>query len=161
MNARKTSISTLAAVCIVALAAWVAHAEPNRVTLPDSLDRLVHYTTVRRGEVTEHMLTTPEAIEAVRRGEPMPDGTHVILVDYRDGEVHRYFVMQKGPDWGADYAEDSRTENWQFQWFWGDRSINLEEDTQRCRTCHSSRADRGFLYTWRDLKAFADTGERQ
>ena len=66
------------------LDALPALAEPNRVTFPD-IDALEHYTTVNRGEVTEHMLTTPEALAAARAGEPMPDGTHVVLVDYRGG----------------------------------------------------------------------------
>lgn len=138
-----------------------AHAEPNRVTFPENIDALVHYTTVTRGEVTEHMVTTPEAIEAVRRGEPLPDGTHVVLIDYREGKVHRYFVMQKGAGWGADYAAEERTRDWQFQWFWGDRSINLDENTARCRRCHASREDRSFMYTFRDLERFAETGEVQ
>ncbi|WP_319567048.1 cytochrome P460 family protein [Cohaesibacter marisflavi] len=128
-------------------------AEENRVTLPD-IDKLEHFTTVRRGEVTEHMMTTREAIGAVKQGEPMPDGTHVVLVDYRGGEIYRYFVMQKGEDWGQDYAEADRTGDWQFQWFWGNGQINMDENTQRCRSCHASQAGNRYMFTYDDLLDF-------
>lgn len=138
---------------IVALVGIQVHAEPNRTTMPD-IDKLVHYTTVTRGEVTEHIMTTREAIEAVKNGQPVPVGTHFVLVDYRDNKVFRYFVMEKGVDWGADYDESRRTGDWQFQWFKPDGSINLAENTARCQSCHSSRSDREFLYTYNELRRF-------
>ena len=143
-----------------AVAACPSAAEPNRVTLPADPESLTHFATVRRGNVTEHMVTTDEAIAAVRDGEEIPDGTHVILIDYREGSVHRYFVMQKGDGWGADYGPgDTKTADWQFQWYWPDGSINMDENTERCRSCHESRADRNYMYTFRDLVRFAQTGE--
>ena len=96
-------------------AGWQVHAESTRVVFPENIDQLVHYTTVTRGEVTEHMLTSREAIEAVKNGRPVPTGTHVVLADYRDGKIHRYFVMQKGEGWGADFEPRRRTGDWQFQ----------------------------------------------
>ncbi len=133
------------------------HAEANRVQFPKDLDELVHYTTIRRGEVTEHIMTTREAVDAVKNGQPIPDGTHFVLVDHRDGKVHRYFVMQKGKGWGNDYPENRRTDDWQFQWFWADKSVNMDENTARCQSCHSSRSGENFLYTFDALGAFDDT----
>ncbi|MBB4350727.1 hypothetical protein GGE35_004383 [Rhizobium cellulosilyticum] len=129
------------------------HAEPTRATMPD-IDRLVHYTTVNRGEVTEHIMTTREAIEAVKAGQPIPNGTHVALVDYRDGKVFRYFIMEKGENWGQDYDENRRTADWQFQWFKPDGTINMDENTARCQRCHTSRSDRDFLYTFNEMRRF-------
>lgn len=134
----------------------MAGAEPNRVTFPDNLEELIHYTTVTRGEVTEHLLTSREAIDAVKNGETIPNGTHVVLVDYRGGEVHRYFVMQKGEGWGDHYAPETGTGDWQFQWFWGDRSINLDENTSRCQSCHSSREGRQNLYSFNEMRLFEE-----
>lgn len=142
---------------VIALAGWQVHAETNRVQLPVNLDDLVHYTTVRRGDVTEHIMTTPQALEAAKKGQPIPPGTHFVLVDYRDGKVHRYFVMQKGDGWGADYQERRRTGDWQFQWFLADKSINMNENTARCQSCHTSRSDQEFLYTFDALGAFDGT----
>lgn len=141
------------ALGLATVPALLATAEETRVTFPD-LDALIHYTTVTRGDVTEHMLTTQAAIDAVQAGQPIPDGTPVVLADYREGEVYRYFVMQKGAGWGADYDDGRRTGDWQFQFYWGDRSINMEENTARCQGCHQSREDAEFMFTYNDLRRF-------
>jgi len=132
---------------------WQVHAETNRVTFPE-LDKLVHYTTVRRGNVTEHIMTTPEAIQAIKGSQPVAAGTHFVLVDYREGKVFRYFVMEKGEGWGGDYATGRRTGDWQFQWFWPDRSVNLNENTARCQSCHSSQSAGEYLFTGNRIPRF-------
>jgi Cytochrome P460 len=134
-------------VCGVVLVAWQVRAEANRVTFPENLDRLVHYTTVRRGNVTENIMTTPEAMEAIKKGQPVPAGTHFVLVDYRDGKLYRYFVMEKGQGWGTDYDQRRRTADWQFQWFWPDRTVNMSENTERCQSCHRSQERSEYLFT--------------
>jgi Cytochrome P460 len=142
---------------VVLMVGWQVHAEPNRVKFPKNLDQLVHYTTVRRGDVTEHILTTREAMDAVKSGQPIPSGTHFVLVDHRDGELYRYFVMEKGQGFGADYDERRRTADWQFQWFWPDKSVNMDENTARCQSCHRSQEDSDFLYTAYRIPRFKST----
>ncbi|RFB96555.1 hypothetical protein B5K08_09310 [Rhizobium leguminosarum bv. trifolii] len=142
-----------AVVCGVVMIGWQVDAEPTKATMPD-ISKLVHYTTVTRGEVTEHIMTTREAIKAVKAGKPIPNGTHFALVDYREGKVFRYFIMEKGAGWGDEYDENRRTGDWQFQWFKPDGAINTAENTARCQSCHSSRADREFLYTFNDIRRF-------
>ncbi len=141
----------------VVLAGWLVHAEANRVRFPENLDQLVHYTTVHRGNVTEHIMTTPAAIEAVKKGQPIPAGTHFVLVDYRDDKLYHYFVMEKGDSFGADYDERRRTADWQFQWFWPDKSINMNENTARCQSCHRSQQDSDYLYTAYRIPRFTGT----
>ncbi|WP_239468366.1 cytochrome P460 family protein [Microvirga arvi] len=138
------------------LVGWQALAESNRVTFP-TLEKLVHYTTVRRGNVTEHIMTTPEAIEAVKKGQPVPSGTHFVLVDYREGEVFRYFVMEKGDGWGGDYEAARKTGDSQFQWFKPDRIINMSENTARCQSCHQSQSGSEYLYTGYRIPRFNGT----
>ncbi|GAJ93144.1 cytochrome P460 family protein [Agrobacterium sp. SHOUNA12C] len=142
---------------VVSLVGWQVDAETNRVKFPENLDQLVHYTTVRRGNVTEHIMTTPEAMEAVKKGQPIPSGTHFVLVDYRDGKLYRYFVMEKGSGWGADYDERRRTGDWQFQWFWPDKTVNMSENTARCQSCHQGQADSDYLYTGYRIPRFNGT----
>lgn len=149
------AVTMAAALC----AAWQVHAEGNRVKFPD-LERLVHYTTVKRGDVTEHMLTSPQAIAAAKNGQPIPSGTPVVLVDYRDDKVYRYFVMEKGPAWGANYEARRRTGDWQFQWYWPDKTINTKENTARCQSCHSSQRDSDYLYTASQLRQFTPSAGR-
>jgi hypothetical protein len=146
---RTPALMSFAALAL--LLSGTAGAEPNRVTFPKELERLTHYTTVKRGNSTEHMLTTREAIDAVRYGKEIPVGTHVVLVDYRDNKVFRYFVMEKGQGWGAEYDERRRTGDWQFQAFKPDRTVNPAENSARCQSCHQSQAGQQFMYTFRDL----------
>jgi hypothetical protein len=157
----KRSTLLLPIAALAALAHWNATAESNRVTFPKELDRLVHYATVQRGESTEHMLTTVEAVAAIRMGKEIPAGTHVVLVDNREGKPFRYFIMEKGPGWGADYDDRRRTGDWQFQAFKQDRTPNLAENTQRCQSCHQSKGSDRFLFTFDDLRHMAQTGNRR
>ncbi len=151
--ARMGMLAATGVVLAASIAGLQAHAEPNRVTFPQ-LDELVHYTTVRRGEVTEHISTTRAAIEALQKGLPVPNGTHFVLADYRDEKIFRYFVMEKGAGWGNDFEERRRTGDWQFQWFKPDRTINLQENTARCMACHASQKDSQYLYTAKRLSEF-------
>lgn len=150
---RLSALATAGVALAVSIASLQAQAEPNRVTFP-KLDELVHYTTVRRGEVTEHISTTRAAIEAIQKGLPVPNGTHFVLADYRDEKIFRYFVMEKGAGWGNDFEERRRTGDWQYQWFKPDRTINLQENTARCMACHASQKDSQYLYTARRLSEF-------
>ena len=77
MTAFKCSMVFAATINLLSFAN--AYAEQTRVTFPANLDKLVHYTTIRRGEVTEHILTTPEAIQAIKDGKPVPFGTHFTI----------------------------------------------------------------------------------
>ena len=146
------ALATMSAVVTLAVG-WQVHAEANRVSFPE-LDKLVHYTTVRRGNVVEHIMTTPAAIEAVKNRRQIPAGTHFVLVDHRDGKLFRYFVMEKGQGFGADYDERRRTGDWQFQWFWPDRTINMAENTARCQSCHSSQSGAEYLFTGTRIPRF-------
>ncbi|TJV46080.1 MAG: hypothetical protein E5Y02_00435 [Mesorhizobium sp.] len=121
-----------------------ADAAANAVTFPP-LEQLEHYTTVRRGVTREHMLTSRAAVDAIKAGEPVPVGTHAVLVDYQSDVLHRYLVAQKMGN-GAD--------DWQYQWFWPDRSIKADENTAQCYSCHSSRQDSQFMFTFSDAIGF-------
>jgi hypothetical protein len=142
-------------VCFTAALSLVFHAqaEPTRATFP-KLDELVHYITVRRGNVTEHISTSRQALEAIQKGLPVPNGTKFVLADFRDDKIFRYFVMEKGANWGADFDDRRRTGDWQFQWYWPDRSINLQENTARCMSCHSSQRGQDYLFTARQISEF-------
>ena len=122
-----------------------AYAEANAVTFPP-LDQLEHYTTVTRGITREHMLTSQAALDAIKAGEPVPVGTHVVLVDYQSDVLTRYLVSQKLGE-GVD--------DWGYQWFWPDETIKADENIGQCYACHQrSRQDRQFMFTHEDAVAF-------
>jgi|GEM_PF-4395772 hypothetical protein len=114
-----------------------AFAASNSVTFPP-LEQLEHYTTVRRGITREHMLTNPAALAALKAGQPVPTGTHMVLVDYQSDVLTRYLVAQKIGA-GAD--------QWEYQWFWPDRTVKADENVARCYSCHRSRQSEQFMFT--------------
>ncbi|WP_426238008.1 hypothetical protein [Pararhizobium sp. DWP1-1-3] len=120
------------------LSPTTALAASNSVTFPP-LNQLEHYTTVRRGITSEHMLTSPEALAAIKAGQPVPTGTHMVLVDYQSDVLTRYLVGQKIGN-GAD--------QWEYQWFWPDRTIKANENVARCYSCHRSQQSEQFMFTF-------------
>lgn len=122
-----------------------AFAQVGTVTFPD-LEKLVHYTTVRRGVTREHMLTSQAALDAIQAGQPVPIGTHVVLVDYQSDVLTRYLISEKtgnGPD------------DWAYQPFNTDRSLRtVDESPARCYSCHQSRRDQQFMFTFSDAQSF-------
>jgi hypothetical protein len=121
-----------------------AFAEANSVTFPP-LEQLEHYATVRRGVTREHMLTNRTALDAIKAKQPVPFGTQFVLVDYQSDVLTRYLVAQKTGE-GVD--------DWEYQWFWPDQSVKADENTAQCYSCHRSRQDRQFLFTFSDALHF-------
>ena len=127
-----------------ALIAWAGSAEAgrsceNRPLTPEVMAKGLNLAA-----------RTSKALDA----EFQKNGTQVVLEIFRDEELWRLFVMEKGEGWGEEYDEASRTGDWQFQWYWPDRKINLQENTARCMSCHSSQKDRDYLFTARRLPEF-------
>lgn len=122
-----------------------ALAQVGTVTFPD-LNKLVHYTTVRRGVTREHMLINQTALDAIQAGQPVPKGTHVVLVDHQSDVLARYLIAQKNGDDPND---------WSYQAFNPDRSIKTDDESPaRCFSCHQTRQDRQFMFTFNDVKSF-------
>lgn len=140
--------STLAwAAAIVAASSILAGAEPSKVAFPGNFEHGVHYETVNRGNIREELYTSRAAVEAAKAGKPMPSGTVITLVDYRDGALFRYVVMEKRTGWGADYAPEKRNGEWEYQAFKADKSVNLAENLDRCFSCHKSQDKADFVWS--------------
>jgi hypothetical protein len=90
------------AVGVAAMVAWQAKAGRELVRFPENFVQGVQYATVNRGNIRQEIFTSREAIEAVKNGQPIPSGTVITLVDYRDGKLFRYVVMEKRTGWGAE-----------------------------------------------------------
>ncbi|MBX9451550.1 MAG: cytochrome P460 family protein [Mesorhizobium sp.] len=122
-----------------------AMAQVGTVTFPE-LEALVHYTTVRRGVTREHMLTSQAALDAIQAGQPVPTGTHVVLVDYQSDVLARYLVSEKTGD-GPD--------DWAYQAFTPEQTIKTDDESPaRCYSCHQSRQDRQYMFTFNDARSF-------
>jgi hypothetical protein len=152
MNKRPTFLTVIAALVLSAIAVG-AFASGDLVKFPDSFESGVRYATVARGNIKEDIFTGRDAIEAAKRGEPLPSGTVITLVDYRDGKLFRYVVMEKRSGWGAQYPESKRNGEWEYQAFNADKSVNSNENLDRCFSCHKSQAANDFVFTLDRMKA--------
>ncbi|MDP9840083.1 hypothetical protein J2T09_004863 [Neorhizobium huautlense] len=148
MFASKFSLSiATAAVIAGGFAAWQAWAANDRVQFPEGYENGIHYATVNRGGIREEIFTSPEAVAAAKAGQPLPDGTIIMMEDHRSGGLHRYVVMEKRAGWGDAYPENFRAGDWEFREFAPDRTPNIREDGQRCMSCHQSQAGQDFVFT--------------
>lgn len=142
--------------CILAAALVVAvgqaHAGGERVKFPASYANGVHYATVNRGNIREELFTSHAAIKAAKNGAALPSGTVITLVDYRDGKLFRYVVMEKRTGWGADYPPEKRNGEWEYQAFNADKSVNVNENLDRCFSCHKSQAADDFVFSLEQMK---------
>jgi hypothetical protein len=138
---------------VLAVATGQAYAGGDQVKFPESYANGVHYATVNRGNILEELFTSREAINAVKNGQAIPSGTVIILVDYRDGKLFRYVVMEKRTGWGADYPPEKRNGEWEYQAFNADKSVNVNETLDRCFSCHKSQAANDFVFTLNQMKS--------
>jgi uncharacterized membrane protein len=150
------SIYTLATALALAVAATLAgqvRAGGELVTFPENYAEGVFYAIVERGNLSEEIYTSRAAIDAVKKGQPIPSGTVIALVDDRDGKLFRYVVMEKRTGWGAQYPPEKRNGEWEYQAFNADKSVNRSENLDRCFSCHRPKAQQDFVWTFDPMKS--------
>jgi hypothetical protein len=106
-------VSMYILTAVLAVAIGQAYAGGDKVKFPENHADGVHYATVNRGNIREELFTSREAINAVKNGKAIPGGTVITLVDYRDGKLFRYVVMEKRTGWGADHPPEKRNGEWE------------------------------------------------
>ncbi len=115
-------------------------------------ETFVAYAQVDRSDGSyRRMLTTPDVLERAGRGEPLPDGTRILMETYyRPGELSTVFHKQK---------VDSQ---WQYGSFSGIGVVNLTTRPQAsCLSCHAGAAETDFTFTRPSLDAAPQLGFSQ
>jgi hypothetical protein len=133
--------------------AWRADAGRELVRFPETFADGIRYAIVPRGAIRQELYTSQAAIDAAKSGRPLPSGTVITLVDYRDGKLFRYVVMEKRTGWGGEYPPEQRNGEWEFQAFNADRSVNQNENIGRCFSCHKSQERQDFVFTLDRMKS--------
>ena len=144
----------------------VAGREP--IQLPENYrDTLVQYAVVTRSDgIYRNLYISPEAVEAVANGEPLPDRTIVLIEAFdvennvADPEIH---LAEARSTWEiADLAASSRVGRWNFGAFDArDGSIFAETGLNDCFSCHEGASNRNFIFSNSLLEAFIREGEIQ
>jgi hypothetical protein len=150
----------------------VAQAGGDNVKFPESYAKGVLYTTVDRPDNKQYreLFSTPEAIEALKAGKPIPSGTVLTLVQYKavlnaagepekdangrfiKGDLIGYTVMEKRTGWGGEYPDDVRNGEWEYQAFKADKTPNDKANLKACFTCHRPLDKQDFVFSFDKMK---------
>jgi plastocyanin len=158
----------LFAVAVSAVFASSAFAGPENIKFPSDYLKGVLYQTLDRPDSKQYreLYAPPEAVEAVRKGKPIPYGTVLTLVQWSveqdangvplkgpDGrfikkEITGHTVMEKRQGFGADYPADwPRNGEWEYAVFTADGRPNAKgnANNKACFTCHLPHAKQDFV----------------
>ena len=176
MTIGKSIAASAAIACAAAaLLAVAARAGGDKVVFPESYASGVLYTTVDRADnkqFRELFVSPPAAVEAAKKGEPMPGGTVITLVQYAalldaqgnpqiaangrfiKGNLVAYTVMEKRAGWGAEYPDNVRNGEWEYQAFKADKTPNAAANLTACFNCHKPLgAGPDFMFSYDRMKA--------
>ena len=167
------TVAALGVVCVFAVAGQV-RAGGDLVKFPEDYDKGVLYTTVDRADNKQYrelFVSPAAAVDAAKKGEPLPSGTVLTLVQYAakvdaQGNPEKdangrfikdrlvaYTVMEKRAGWGKEYPDDIRNGEWEYQAFTADKKVNDKAVLANCFKCHKPLdARQDFVFTYDKLK---------
>jgi len=170
-------MKALGIFCATALVAGVAltaavRAGGDLVVFPENYAKGVLYATVDRADNKQYreLYSTPEAIEALKAGKPIPSGTVLTMLRYKalltaagepqknpdgrfiKGPLIDYTVMEKRDGWGTEYADDIRNGEWEYQAFKADKTVNDKANLKNCFTCHKPLDKQDFVFSFDKMK---------
>ena len=173
---RKTGYGLVAVACCALGVAMASAKEPvagvNKIAFPESFANGVMYTTVDRADNKQYreLFSTPEAIDAVKSGKPIPSGAVLTLVQYKarldpqgnpekgangrfiKGDLIGYTVMEKRNGWGADYGDDIRNGEWEYQAFTATKQVNEKANLKNCFACHKPLDKQDYVFSFEAMK---------
>jgi hypothetical protein len=172
ISRKHITVAALAA-CAALGATAPADAGGDLVAFPEKFATGVLYATIDRADIKQfrELYASQAAIDAAKKGEPMPDGTVLTLVQYSalltaagdpqkdangrfiKGPVVAYAVMEKRAGWGADYPEDVRNGEWEYQAFTRDKTVNDKANLTACFNCHKPLDKQDFVFSYDKMKA--------
>jgi hypothetical protein len=155
----------------VLLGLWSgALAGPEKITYPeDYTTEFVRYLTVDRPDrnIVRFFYVNREAFEAAEPGHELPRGAVLVMEDHKarldanekpvsdaqgrfipTDEVANVFVMEKQEGFGQEYPPEKRNGEWEYAWFLPDGSRKADAEFDGCFSCHLSRAERDFTFTF-------------
>jgi hypothetical protein len=170
------SLAALAALACASAAfvAATAVAGPDNVAFPQNYASGVLYATVDRADNKQYreLYTSAAAVEAAKKGQPLPSGTVIMLVQYAaklddqknpvkdaNGRFIKdrllgYTVMEKRTGWGAEYPEAVRNGEWEYRAFKADKTPNTAAVLENCFKCHKPLEARlDFVFSYDRMKS--------
>ena len=153
---RLLTLAPVVAITIAVLAVPGA-AGPDKVAYPANWKDHVLYTTVDRYDIKQYRelyASTQAAVDAMKAGQPLPDGTVLTLIQYKaqvdaagnpvkgangrfvKGDLIAHAVMEKRAGWGTEYPAEWRNGEWEYAAFGPDGKLNEKANYKGCFECH-------------------------
>ena len=174
MTARTNiTLATIVATIVGLALAMQAYAGGDKITFPADYAKGVVYMTLDRPENKQvrDYYTSPEAVIAAKKGEPLPHRTVITAVQYaaqldaqgnpakdangrfiKTANILGYTVMEKRKGWGAEYDEKIRNGEWEYQAFRADQTPNPTANLTACFTCHKPLDKQDFVFSFDKMK---------
>jgi hypothetical protein len=169
---KRMHVVSIAALAAVSLTVAV-RAGGDKIAFPENFAKGVLYTTGDRPDNKQYreLYSTPEAVEALKAGKAIPSGTVLTLVQFKakldaagepakdangrfiKGDLIGYAVMEKRTGWGAEYGDDIRNGEWEYQAFKADKTVNDKAVLKNCFVCHKPLDKQDFVFSYDKMKA--------
>ena len=142
-------------------------AGPEKIKFPSDYRKGVLYQTLDRPDNKQYreLYTQAEVVDAVRKGQPIPHGAVITLVQWsveqddkgvplKDSngrfikkQVIGHTVMEKRAGWGAEYPPEMRNGEWEYAAFTADGKPNekANANVKNCFACHLPHAKQDFV----------------
>ena len=161
---------------VAALAVIVpVRAGGDKVAFPENHAAGVLFTTVDRADNKQfrEFYTSAAALDAAKKGEPLPSGTVITMLQYAakldaqgnpekdangrfiKGNLIGYTVMEKRTGWGAEYPDNVRNGEWEYQAFKADKTPNAAANLTACFNCHKPQDKQDYLFSYEKMKTAA------
>jgi hypothetical protein len=168
-------LSAVAAAGVVTAGVSVNAQRGELIKFPADYAKGVMYATIDRADIKQvrHLYVNSQAaIDAAKKGQPLPNGTVLTMVQYAaqvddkgnpvkgtDGRLVKtdkivgYTVMEKQAGWGQDVPEEIRNGDWQYQAFTAAREPNPKAVLAACFKCHLPLdKQQDFVFSWNPLR---------
>jgi hypothetical protein len=174
MRYRKSVALAATAAAVAAFAVVQVRAGGDKIVFPETFGAGVMYTTVDRADNKQfrELFTSPAAVAAAKKGEPLPSGTVITLVQYAaqlgadgtpvkdangrfvKGNLLAYTVMEKRTGWGTEYPEAMRNGEWEYQAFTAEKKPNEKANLTACFNCHKPLpGSQDFVFSYEKMKS--------
>jgi len=67
------------------------------------------------------------------------------------GDLAAIAVMEKQDGWGADFSDELRNDDWDFNIFSAATGEPLDTDLNNCRACHAPLDDRDHVFSFQHI----------
>ena len=133
--------------------------------------RKYHAINFPGAKQVRYYYANPAALKAAREGKPLPDGSYLFAEVYSakldadknpvkgaDGyfetdKIVGYTAMQREADWGKDFPEVLRNENWNYAVFAPDKKPRATVNQAECLACHKPLDKVSYTFTLKELAA--------